>query len=326
MAGRASPKCCKAVRRRAYLASAKFRLPTRLDSVKRVGSPVIYHGEASLLIVFFSKISNLPVTERMRDKHMTILFFKSVLSIVMLCLAVTAMFTMFEIFGRTEKRFDTEKLKNIHKFNGIIYFLIFIFIAYFCLRFIVMTKSELSTRGSFHSIFALTILVLFGVKISITRVYRQFYNQVYVLGLLMAIITFGLFGTSGGYYLLVTKFGTDLTFDKIMQYKQRGERKKVEKTGDESVFVIRTDPERVGRGKNLFDAKCSFCHDRKSTKTLVGPGLLGILKKPELPTSKKPATPENIKIQLRNPYRDMPSFDYLSDEDIKNIIQFLNTF
>lgn len=40
MAGRASPKCCKAVRRRAYLASAKFRLP--------MGSPVIYHWEGLL--------------------------------------------------------------------------------------------------------------------------------------------------------------------------------------------------------------------------------------------------------------------------------------
>ena len=278
-----------------------------------------------LLMEFFSKISNLPITERMRDKHMTILFFKSILSIVMLCLVVTAMFTMFEIFGRTEKRFDTERLKNIHKFNGIVYFLIFIFIAYFCLRFIVMTKSELSTRGAFHSLFALTILVLFGVKISITRVYRQFYNQVYVLGLLMAIITFGLVGTSGGYYLLVTKFGTDLTFDKIMQYKQRGERKKVEKTGDESVFVIRTDPESVGRGKNLFDAKCSFCHDAYSTQTIVGPGLKDVLRKPNLPMSGSPATPENIIRQLRKPLNRMPSFEYLSEKEAADIIAFLNT-
>lgn len=243
----------------------------------------------------------------------------------MLCLAVIAMFTMFEIFGRAEKRFDIGTLKKIHKINGIIYFLIFVFITYFCMRFIILSKAELSTRSAFHSIFALMILILFGVKISITRVYRQFYNQVTVLGLVMAITTFGLVGTSGGYYLLVTRFGTDMAFDKIMQYKQREELKKAEKADAALRFVISTDSESIGSGKNLFDAKCSFCHDAYSTDTIVGPGLKGVLKNPNLPVSGRPATPENIRKQLRQPFNMMPSFDYLSDEDIQNIIQFLNT-
>ncbi|GBE37750.1 hypothetical protein BMS3Bbin08_00346 [bacterium BMS3Bbin08] len=54
--------------------------------------------------------------------------------------------------------------------------------------------------------------------------------------------------------------------------------------------------------------------------------LKGILKKPRLPVSKKPATPENIANQLKKPYRRMPSFSYLADEQISNIIDFLNTF
>lgn len=53
--------------------------------------------------------------------------------------------------------------------------------------------------------------------------------------------------------------------------------------------------------------------------------LKGILKKPRLPVSKKPATPENIANQLKKPYRRMPSFSYLADEQISNIIDFLNT-
>ena len=256
---------------------------------------------------------------------MAILFFKSILSIVMLCLAVIAMFTMFELLGRAEKRFDTEKLKKIHKVNGIIYFLIFAFIAYFCIRFIVLSKAELSARSAFHSVFALTILVLFGVKISITRIYRQFYHQVSVLGLIMAITTFGLVGTSGGYYLLVTRFGTDMAFDKIMQYKQKEERKKAEKADAVLKFVIRTDPESIGSGKNLFDAKCSFCHDAYSTNTIVGPGLKGVLKNPSLPVSGRPATPENIRKQLRQPFNRMPSFEYLSEKEVADIIAFLNT-
>jgi len=90
-------------------------------------------------------------------------------------------------------------------------------------------------------------------------------------------------------------------------------------------MVIKTDQESINKGKELYESKCYFCHDAYSTKWGVGPGHKGILKNPLLPASGKPATPENIVNQLRNPYKDMPSFSYLSDEDIQNIIAFLNT-
>ena len=90
-------------------------------------------------------------------------------------------------------------------------------------------------------------------------------------------------------------------------------------------ITVKTDSESTEKGKNLFDSKCSFCHDAFSTETTVGPGLKGVLKSPKLPVSKKPATPENIASQIRNPYRDMPSFSYLPEEDILNIIAYLNT-
>lgn len=243
----------------------------------------------------------------------------------MVLLAIVAIFTMFEIFGRGNKRFNVDKLKRIHKINGIIYFLIFGFITYFCLNFIVLSQSELSARGTFHGIFALAILVLFGIKISILRFYRQFYEQVKIFGLLIALITFGMVGVSGGYYLLITKFGTDMTFDKIMQYKKGGIQKESGKEVKALKIIVKTDPESIGRGKNLFDNKCIFCHDANSTETIVGPGLKGVLKNPVLPVSKKPATPENIADQLKNPFQDMPSFSYLSDEDVLDIIAFLNT-
>ncbi len=250
------------------------------------------------------------------------LFIKSMLSVLMIVLACIAVFSMFEIMGRGEKRFDIGKLRKIHKANGIIYFLIFAYISYYCLNFIISSKAELSPRGTFHSIFALTILVLFAVKVSVIRVYRQFYNQARVFGLLIALITFGVVGTSGGYYLLATKFGTDLTFDKIMQYKKKGI---IEKTAETIKVEIETDPESVGRGKNLFDAKCGFCHNAYSTETIVGPGLKGVLRNSRLPVSGRPATADNIRKQLTEPFNRMPSFTYLSEEEIKDIIAFLNT-
>jgi hypothetical protein len=224
---------------------------------------------------------------------------------------------MFEVFGKADKKYNIEKLKKIHRFNGKLYFLLYIIIAYFCLDFILKTKAEPSPRATFHSVFALAILVLLCLKVSFVRIYRQFYGQVKTIGILIALLTFGMIGTSGGYYLLITKLGTDVLMKKGVE-----EKKEVQKEG---MIIVKTDQESIKKGKELYESKCSFCHDPKGTETIVGPGHKRIMKNPLLPASKKPATPENIANQLRNPYRDMPSFSYLPDDDVLNIIAFLNT-
>ena len=63
-----------------------------------------------------------------------------------------------------------------------------------------------------------------------------------------------------------------------------------------------------------------------ASRRLSGPGLKGILKRPTLPVSGRPATPENVYRQLREPYKNMPSFaQKLTDDDVFNLIAFLNT-
>lgn len=255
----------------------------------------------------------------------SILFIKSLLAVCMVFMAGIAMFTMFEMFGRSEKRFDAGKLKKIHKINGIIYFLVFCFITYYCLNFIISSKAELSARGTFHSIFSITIIVLFIIKIVFLKFYRKFYENVKTLGILIAIITFGMAGTSAGYYLLVTKLGSDPTFDMIMQYKKKGRTESAVQTDIVSETLIKTDAESIGRGKTLFETKCSFCHDAYSTGTVVGPGLKGLFKNETLPVSGRPATAENVSRQIREPFSRMPSFSYFSDKEISDIITFLNT-
>ncbi|MEW6571313.1 MAG: cytochrome c, partial [Nitrospirota bacterium] len=184
-------------------------------------------------------------------------------------------------------------------------------IAYFCLDFILKTKAEPSPRATFHGVFALSVIVLLFLKVSFIRIYKQFYGYVKTIGILIALLTFGMIGTSAGYYLLITKFGTEVLLKKEIP--------------EEVKIIVKTDPESIKKGKELYESKCSFCHDPKSTETTVGPGHKGIMKNPLLPVSKKPATPENIADQIRNPYKDMPSFSYLPDEDVVNIIAYLNT-
>lgn len=244
---------------------------------------------------------------------MPVFFLKSLLSVLTLALTFIAMFTMFEVLGRSEKRYNVETLKKIHRANGILYILLFIFIAYFCIVFILNTRAEPSPRAAFHAVFALAVIALLTLKISFVMIYRQFYGKVQAIGMTVALLSLGMFGTSGGYYLLITKFGAE----KITAAKPG------EAAGKK--ITVKTDMESIKRGRELYESKCYFCHDGYSNKTEVGPGHKGILKNPLLPVSKRPATPENAANQIRNPYKDMPPFAYLAEGQVQDLIAFLNT-
>lgn len=246
---------------------------------------------------------------------MTIFLIKSLLSIFLLIIAIFSTITMLEAFGRTEMKFDIERLKKIHRLNGKIYLILYLIIAYLCLDFILKTRAEPSPRATFHIIFALTVFLLLSIKIAYIRIYRNFYGHVKTLGILIALLTFGMISMSGGYYLLITKFGTGSLPHK--DKKDLAEQiKKIE---------IRTDSVSIAKGKEIYESKCYFCHDAHSIQWGVGPGHKGILKNPLLPASKKPATPENVASQIISPYKDMPSFDYMSEDDVLNLIAYLNT-
>ncbi len=255
---------------------------------------------------------------------MSIFFIKSILSFVLLFLTILSMFTMFEVLGRSNRKYNIDTLKGMHKITGYVFMLLFLVIAYFCLHYIISSKTELSSRASLHSFLAITIFVLFGIKLSFIKAYRQFYEHVKNIGLIIAVLTFGLVSSSGGYYLLVSEFGTDRSFETFAQNIKGDE---TEENNDKKVrgIIVKTDAESIARGKNLFESRCGFCHDPDNTETKVGPGLKGILDNPGLPVSKYPAVPENIIKQLRQPFDRMPSFDYLSDEEVSDILAFLNT-
>jgi len=256
---------------------------------------------------------------------MSSFLYKSILSLLMIPAALVAMFTMFEIFGRDTINYNVNRLKLLHKVNGITYIILFLYLSYLCLDFLMATKVELSSRVTFHSVFSLTIITLLAVKLSFIRVYNKFYGQARVLGLVIALTTFGMVGTSGIYYLLVSEFGTNNTVANALQSMIE---EPAQTTGDKVPSdkpVRTTDAESINRGEKLFQESCSFCHDPYSTKVVVGPGLQGVLKNPTLPTSKRPSTPENIAVQLKNPYKRMPSFSNLSQENVADLISFMNT-
>ncbi|MDA3787143.1 MAG: hypothetical protein PF503_01380, partial [Desulfobacula sp.] len=62
-----------------------------------------------------------------------------------------------------------------------------------------------------------------------------------------------------------------------------------------------------------------------SNTTKVGPGLKGLFQMEKLPDSGKPVTSQNIEQQLKTPFKKMPSFKSLKDDEIKSLTDYLQT-
>jgi mono/diheme cytochrome c family protein len=58
----------------------------------------------------------------------------------------------------------------------------------------------------------------------------------------------------------------------------------------------------------------------------MGPGLKGLFDRKTLPASGRPVTEENVRQQLRDPYKNMPSFaERLTPDERAQIISYLKT-
>ncbi|UCD71467.1 MAG: cytochrome c [Syntrophobacterales bacterium] len=240
---------------------------------------------------------------------------KSSVAPLLIILAFVALFTMFEVFGKSEKRFNVERLKTIHRINGIFFILIYLIISYYCIRFIEASKAELSPRGALHAVISVAVFVIYFLKVIIVRFYKQLMNKVPILGITLFCLTFGLVVTSSGYYFLVS----DREMEKAMRLEEKGMGEKLEMEG------ITRLSRAAERGREVFQKRCSFCHATDSKAYGMGPGLKEILKGDELPSSKRPANRENITRQIREPFRSMPPFPDLTDEDVQSIIDYLQT-
>jgi mono/diheme cytochrome c family protein len=250
---------------------------------------------------------------------------KSLLSLLLFVLAVYGMYTMFEVFGRGTATDRTDRLRKRHRISGYLYVLLFLLISYLCISYAAVSRTELSPRAALHVLLTLSIIALFLMKVLFVRVYRQFYVQARTIGIMLGIMSFVLIGLSAGFYLTVSRFGQDRSLDKSAYYVLRGPFLAVQQTGIPGVAAIRTDRLSIERGRALFASRCSACHDPLSTGTIVGPGLKGLLRNPLLPISKHPATAESIRFQLRQPQGAMPSFAYLSEDEMNDLIAYLNT-
>jgi mono/diheme cytochrome c family protein len=255
----------------------------------------------------------------------TIFFLKSTLSLLMLLSAVYGMYAMYAVFGQTPDADRAAVQKRHHRVAGYVFVVLFLAVSYLCVAFAMAAKTEPSPRAAMHIMLALAIAALFMIKVLFLRRFRQFYEQAKAIGTAIGILSFVLVGISAGYYLAVSRFGQDRTMDRSAVYALRGPFLAVKEIGGPDRGAIRTDSRSIARGRFLFVSRCAACHDPLSTRTVVGPGLQGLFKKPKLPVSGHPATAESIRFQLKQPLGRMPSFAYLSHDEAEDLIAYLNT-
>jgi cytochrome c2 len=231
------------------------------------------------------------------------LYTKSILAIFFLAVGLTAVICMLALMGRAERKISATFLRRTHKVAGALFAVMLLVISYFCLQYVKMAGDGLSTRAVFHGVLALALFFILVLKLSIVQFYKQFLRYVPGLGMTVFGLAFAVFFTSAGYFFLVTE--------------------KTTVAGETTSEVIESSG--VERGEALFENQCSFCHHADRTDSKLGPGLKGVLKAENLPASGRPATPENVTRQLLSPYQNMPSFSSLSEQEIKDLLAYLNT-
>jgi cytochrome c2 len=237
---------------------------------------------------------------------MSFFLFKSILATFFLFAAIIAVISMLSLMGKTGRKTSDKLLRKMHKSSGFVFTGLLLVISYFCLKYWAMVGDQLSTRAVMHIVLSLALIIILILKLSIVRFYKQFLKFVPVMGIIVFVLSFMVFSTSAGFFFLRT-------------LSAQAESPEISKPSQ-------TPPHgNVEKGAALFKSKCVSCHFANKEENKHGPGLKNVLKKENLPFSKRPASVENIKKQLKTPFLTMPSFVSLSQQEIADLIAYLKT-
>lgn len=237
---------------------------------------------------------------------MSFFLMKSILASIFLLAALVAVICMLNLMGKTERKIKANVLRKMHKGAGFTFAVLLVVISYFCIKYWITAGDQISTRAVLHGFLSLALIVVLSLKLSIVRFYKQFLRFVPVMGMTVFSLGFVVFSTSAGYFFLrslVIKAETS-EVSVPAQLKPKGD---------------------IKRGSAIFVNKCNSCHYADKEDRKSGPGLKNLLKKEKLPSSGRAATAENIKKQLLNPFLAMPSFGSLAEQELADLLAYLET-
>ena len=231
-----------------------------------------------------------------------IFFTKSILALVLVGLGMLNVLFMLEILGRAgEKRYDPKKLKLAHRLNGYVFVLLCLALSYLCVKIMRGMGGELSARATLHGLLAVAAFFLLGFKILVVRFYKKYYNAAFGMGLGVMLLMLTTTALSAGHYFAMR----GVAFVQIASEKQTGA---------------------LERGVGLFNGQgCADCHYADRVDRKIGPGLKGLFESDALPVSKWKANEENVRKQIKTPFRAMPAYPDLTEDQLGDLVAFLKT-
>jgi cytochrome c2 len=244
---------------------------------------------------------------------MSFFVIKVILGTIFFLSGLGATLTMLVLMGRAEKKTSPTTLRKLHKFFGFIFFLLLLVLAFMGLRYWASVGDSISTRAVLHAVLGLALFIVFFTKLAIIQFFKQFLKMAPTLGLIVFGLSFIVFVISGKYYVLRGYFSPQA--DEI---SVSGRAAEIAETSPADQILGRT-----GEGKKIYDRLCLACHSTDSEEKKIGPSLMGVLKKESLPHTAKPATKENIKQQLLRPALTMPAFKNFSDQELSDLLAYL---
>lgn len=236
---------------------------------------------------------------------MSIYLWQSIFALGFLAFALAALWTMFTVMGKLESQASPIRLRRWHKIFGSLFTLVLIAQSIVSLRHVRALGDQLSLRAVGHAVLALTLIVVFALKILSVSAYKKFLKYAPVLGMMVFGLSFLVAATSAGYYFL------RMNPPPLSSAAPAG--KTVEPFGD------------AANGERLFRLRCQICHSPDNSEKKTGPGLKRVLKQENLPSSGRPATGDNIIEQLRRPVSSMPAFPDISPGELADLLSFLET-
>lgn len=231
---------------------------------------------------------------------------KTVLGWLFLIFGFAAVVSMLSVMGKPENKTPAPTLRKIHRGAGILVFVLMLVNGVMGFRFWVLNGDTLSVRAVLHAVLALSLILVLSLKVAIVKRFKDLLRYAPTLGMTVFGLGFVVFLMSGVYFTARTLASN---------------------TG-RIAAENRTIPGISGdaaRGAEVYSGKCASCHHADSEEALFGPGLAGLLKKETMPSSGRPATPENVKGQLLTPYRVMPAFTSLPEQDMEDLLAYLGS-
>jgi len=242
------------------------------------------------------------------------IYAKTILAVLLLVVGFIATLAMLFLLGGGEKVRKPNRVRGVHRAFGFVFFILLLVLVFTGMRYVAWGRGEPAARPIIHVVLAAALFTVFVLKLLIVRFYRGLLGIISTLGMIVFVLTVLVFTTSAGYYLA-----------RRGQIWGGGEEAASERIEEKVEIAMEAVSGNAEMGAAVYEKYCAFCHYSGSTESKLGPGLKGVLQVETLPVSGRPATVENVLSTLENPIGTMPAFTKLTEEEVLDLIAFLET-